>query len=884
MSTHYSQPAHLTIVQSTEAGMKLDIMHTLGVDFSFNEADQTSSNEQFDSLADKLVFKISPITYNDGTGHFIKEVTMSQDLTHNNDILEGSYNIVSSATDESVDSNGNLLRPAQLVQIDLTPNLEEIYGSSVVASGTYSDVILAVRAYVVKSDGLLLANANYILLEHNPPATGVIPVQTSQVLSLKAAPTPPVIAQINASDNKLSIRFTTSSATPLSAHPENSDKYKVTVLVQKSGADLGYNEANLKHYTIEGTKETQTEEQEAGGQYVINCTLIGSTAASADNNLNGDELINGQIYEVSVSVENETGKSIQSVTSTGVPTNDPLRIIASGVETEFTPSTDASMVKLVETSFGPIAANMKATFLEEAGIHTTMVYWGVADPSNTTEGKYQGISSTYHSENALSNVGVDSSSDLTYSLTLAIPRTWFSDGSGGYNTFIDIQARIGQTTNLEDGGVDEKLSLLMEHNQRAYLVNSESIVFDASAGPLENGIEVESIDRISGNQTFRATITCLDSTANPNITSVLKRYNSILYPDQPEWQSQTNELSLTQTGNSHSGATPAYHYNILQYSINETQGKLEFTASIDDPNGTEYETGTNYKFIAVKEIQVFALKNPGPTDGSSGLDVTIHRMGATEYPRCDCDITDLSANLNGWKISSMDLDVFESNTYENKVVRKVNQELPGILSGQHPENISNMGYNDDPGIYDCEFRPNFTPDGMTPQQETLYAYEVDSWIINLSEKSNWSESHNNTNFFNNPHVMFLDLSGGVKRIQGRTNGSTVPSDGYISIGFIQEYDASGIALANQYNVSRVDASDPNVISSTDAQTISTLQGLGFDGRTDSVENRWYFEITLSHPTPLVPNTLLRNTDNEPFDGLVMINPTDAKSSIGLRYG
>jgi hypothetical protein len=432
----------------------------------------------------------------------------------------------------------------------------------------------------------------------------------------------------------------------------------------------------------------------------------------------------------------------------------------------------------------------------------------------------------------------------------------------------------------------------MAENQKAYLVNRDSIVFD-STGPLKNGIELETLDKSSGSQNFRASITCLDQNAAPTIKSVLKR-NDNTNPTNPYWQSLVANLSLDQSGNSHSGVTSNFHYNVMQSSILEMAGLLQFTASIEDPNGTKFGTGsdaTTYKLSAFRTIQVFAIKNPGPGTGGSGLDVTIHRMGAGEPPRCVCDITDLSNNLNGWSISSMDLRVFTKvvNGSSTLVVHKQNQSLPGILSDQHAPTTS-ASYSDNPGLYDCEFKANFTPDGMSTDQELLYNSVVSNWNIYYPKSSDWSNSSNsNTNFYNNPELLGVKLIAGGMEIQGRTNGSTLQLDGLQSIAFIQQYDGTGNMLANQYGVSQVHAGEEDVITASDEQIISTLQGLGL-GSEGLNGNPWEFQIKLTHPGVLVGNENLYSTPRDPegwpqiFEGVALINPTDAKTAIGIVYG
>lgn len=900
--------AHLTVVQSSEAGMKLDIMHTLSVDYQATDAGpifdgvisevemMTASNETFGKLADKVMFIISPITYNDNTGMVLKEVKMSQELTYNDDIFDGPWHILldNSRRDNSRRGRGEntfLPRPAQVVQLDLTPYLEEIYGPSIVTSGTYSNTTVAVRASAVASDGTVLAEANYILLEHNPPypdQNGQVSITNQQVLSLKAPPTPPEITRMLAGDNKLFIKFTTTSATPL-VRSTSSGNILVSALVQTSGTDLGFDDSNLEHYIIEGTLESQSAQEETDGIYVINVILNGEN--SVGNNMGGDILVNGQLYEVSVGVENETGKSKHGGTQSAIPVNLPPRITNSRVETVFTPDVMLhSVMPLVETSFTPTAANMIATFQEETGLHSSTVYWGVADSTETTSGKYQGIHSTYRSEDALTSVGVEGTdSSLRYTLTLAIPRSWFDNGAGGYNTSIDIQARVGQTPT--SGGA-ETFSLPMDLNQKAYLVNRDSIVFD-STGPLTNGIELETLEQSSGSQVFRASITCLDQYAAPTIESVLRRYDSTVPGRGGGWQSLWGQLSLDQSGNSHSGVTSSFDYDLLATSIAETTGLLQFTASIEDPNGTKFGTeqtgqGEVYKFSTQREIQVFAIKNPGPGTGGSGLDVTIHRMGAGEYPRCVCDTTELAQNLNGWSISSMDLRVFTKvvNGSSTLVVNKQNQSLPGILSDQHAPTTS-ASYSDNPGLYDCEFKANFTPNGMSTDQELLYNSVVSNWNIYYPKRSDWSASNSNTNFYNDPEVLGAQLIAGGMEIQGRTNGSTLQLDGLQSIAFIQQADGGGNLVANQYEVSQVNAGELNVITDPDADIISALQGLGL-GSEGLNGNPWEFQIKLTHPGVLVGNENLYSTpitgDDQIFEGVALINPTDAKTAIGIVYG
>jgi hypothetical protein len=592
------------------------------------------------------------------------------------------------------------------------------------------------------------------------------------------------------------------------------------------------------------------------------------------NNLDGDKkLDNNKLYEFAVSMARQVSEdsyvySPMSDTVTGVARNVPPAISTdhTHVTTNWTnPGSDAAILSLAEITlgedidgFGDVACTMHAKIYDAELSNASQIFWGVAptvadeeyDATDPSGDVWKGMMAGRLDLKAFKNwdgVAIDGG----FKIEMPIPRSWFE----GDDRTIQVAARISQTTTAPDTG--ESVTTYgpnMTSFQTAHLVTNNQVTFN-STGPLSNGVTISSHSATSGDLQLSLAGTTLDPNAPLYVKydQLRSGANGSLYGNFP--------LTINGDGGFSGTTSGTFTYD----ELTSVSGPMTIEAVVDDPNGTEYAEGVVQQFKVVTSVPLAALKSPSDT-----MVASIHRTNADRPPRCECNVNDLSANLNGWTLKSVDLEVFESADRANVVVsrpalgiRPADGIDESVLNGQFDSN-TNISYSNLPGNYDCGYTANLTLDNMSDNERALYEGYYGAPVpqpgIEIREAvSSWAGPK--TNYYNNPVISSVTINGGGgMRIQGKTNGSTIEVDGYQSYGFVAE----GGDDVGHYELS--------IASAASAPTLTS---------------GWNFDVTISHTEPLVLDPHYGGLNvvqgGKIFDGFAVVDPTDAHSYIKISY-
>ena len=489
-------------------------------------------------------------------------------------------------------------------------------------------------------------------------------------------------------------------------------------------------------------------------------------------------------------------------------------------------------------------------------------------------------------------------------IRLAIPRKWFKDGEKS----IKLQARIGQKA---EGVSGEVFGSLMSNSLTAYLVADTGPVTFANSGPKQNGIRVVSRDEEDGTQQIGVSGEVQPLNASPTVTWK--------FP-QKDATSKTGIIAVTSnTSGTFTGVQNLSYDTILkgvQAEKNDAWkgGDLTIVATIDDPNNTINYTIADVSVVqtytATSVVTLYPFKTPTGT-----MEAAIARNTVGKPPLCSCDFNKLQ--LNGWTLSSLSLDVFETDNSGVKVVNQLAVE-PNVAKEPTDFNAFNPGltlkYKDSPGRYDCKYTAKFTLN-MPSDAYDMYPVNLRTQpqpLVKGAYEATAVCAANRTNFYNDPEITGIslvdvadlsgaaeDLSGVVMRVQGMTNGSQVPISGYQSLGFVRDGSDSDVEVSfvkgddnagKVLYLYRLDVSG-NLVSAN--SSLNELNKLG-NGQVDN-DKRWEFDIMIKHDNSLVAdpfthngnlnNGNLNNNNNKEyeFDGLAIINPSDALSVTGLLF-
>jgi type 1 fimbria pilin len=760
----------------------------------------------------------------------------------------GLRKLISLNPDEAFISDN---RKVQTAQIELTKkDAELIFGEGQV---NYSDYEVAVHLRALDAiGGVELASVSSMSTDHTAATT-----LSPHVLTEYFLPTRPEITRVTPGDNKIAVRFTTVSATQLIKTGTN---IKVHMGVQKvSTSNTGHVTnhmvpvpAQIGAYTHDSTSNLWT----------IDCVLH---PQDSDGNY---LLENKTMYEVAVAVGNSSGDSELSEGKKTTPSNRPAQLTDSSVKSHWTynGNWDDAELNIDYISFDATAAHLIAEFNDSDArpTNTCQVYWGVRDDNNHAEGAYKGISSGRSNSMSLTEAAAAAADLGVNVIKLPIPRSWFQNGE----KTIELQVRVGQTTTDSLTGVaTEYFGDLMDAPQTAYLVNRDVLTFDADVGPLPSspGIKLEEIQQQEGNQRWSVSGKVLHTLSLVSVTWELSRGET--------WMNTTGSGIPTLQGDTWYQSTGNLSYNVIKFGVDEGAGDLTFEASIRDPN----DNTTQLK--VTQSLKLYPIKTPTGT-----VTASIYRPGLPgQPPRCRCDHNFSAETLHGWGIDSLQLRVYSKDFGSGSKLAYKNDLLP--LSDRNGSFEAMQGlvpYNHNPGMYECRYTAhttNFNYNDMTPNQKTLYAEQMSKWNIYISSATNWAGTMGITNFYRAPEIISVSLDGGKKKIHGRTNGSFVPLSGYQSIGFVLETDEHGNAKPGQYTVSNTHGGEANVLTGDMINLLTDLQGRGNVAWVEEEDAplRWDFNITMEHRYLLVEGS----TAGDGFEGIVIINPSDAPSAIGL---
>ena len=799
--------------------------------------------------AHRFRLAISPINYNN-TGHLVKEKVISATELNLN-------------TDEDN-------REAQVAEFDLRPHLEDIYNETIVASNTFENYQVSVSLIAYQLNGDVLGEAKFITTNHSVNSSLLSP----HSITLSDTPLKPTISKKISGDNKITLTLVVDSASSLT----NAGTHRVLVTVQESPHGSNDHAAfEMSQYLLTPRSIEVVSTSSGITSYMVEVVVDGITLAG-DNKID-----NNKLYEFAVAMARHVSNddylySPMSDTVTAVASNEPPAILTENthVTTNWTnngsPAETLSLVDIslgtVDPSFGEVACTMHAEIFDVELSNASQIFWGVA-PDSPTDPSYalqdvsgyvwKGMKAGRLDLKAVKDWdGVRNDAGNGYKIEMPIKRSWFSETAPGRT--IKLAARISQTTTNPDTG--ESVTMYgpdMTSFQTAHLVTNDQVTFD-STGPLSNGVTLNSYDATSGDLQLSIAGTTLDT----GVTLAVK-YEQLRSGENSDLSG--NIATNTDDNGDFSGTSQTFTYEELT-SVN---GSMMIKAVIVDPNGTPYQNyeGTVQQFMAVSSVPLAALKSPSGT-----MVASIHRTNVGLPPRCECNVSDLSANLNGWTLKSVDLEVFESATPTQIVVSSAAlgfRDADGIdeseLNGQFDHNTS-LSYSNWPGNYDCKYTANFTLDNMSDDERALYQEYYGGTVpqpgIDIREAaSSWAGPL--TNYYTNPVINNVSITGsGEMRIQGKTNGSTIEADGYQSYGFVAE-----AGQVNQFELSIASAASAPILT--------------YDG-----QSRWNFDITVAHTLgPLVLDPDYGGVDviqgGKVFDGFAVIDPTDAQSVIKISY-
>jgi hypothetical protein len=813
-----------------------------------------------------------------------------------------TFNRDDAQIEQSVDEGGVSLqyRQAQVTVFDLRLHLKDIYNEDIVTTHAFGAYNVSVNLIALDSNGNVLGEAFVITDDHDSrvvqgmAATSLMPVYT---------PSKPTITQKMSGDNKITLKFDVESSSSLletGTHP------KVLVTVEEPVFGEGLNETNFKalmsQYVLTPRSITVADIARLthSTMYEVEVVLEGEGKGYGT----GKKIDNLKIYELAVSMARHVnGNYVYSPMSdpvTAFASNEPPRIDVSNthVDTNWTMAIeDAAILPLADISFGTVmsladisfgthtetwdgevACTMHAEIFDRELGDADQIFWGVA-PNESDDPVYLDADASGYVWNGMMPGRLDlkafknwdgtrNSAGDGYIIEMPIPRSWFS---GDVRT-IEVVARISQTTtNQRTGESVTKYGPNMTSSQTAHLVTNNQVSFDTT-GPLSNGVTISSHSATNGDQRLSIAGTTLDTN-----TSLFVIYSpepggaapQVRPDDQPSLYG-TFPITTSADG-SFSGTSGLLKGGDVYFM----RTPMVIEAVIDDPNGTPYQTVTQ-QFKTASHARIAAFREP-----SGRMAAYISRKGVDEAPLCDCDVNDLSANLNGWTLKSVDLKVFESANHGNIVVSRSALAVDALdgdglavdaLTGQFDSN-TNLQYSNYPGSYDCEYTANLTLDKMSADAKTLYegfyggTVQSRSVAFTRREESGQSSEEEGGNYYNNPVITNVTIDGsGNMQIQGKTNGSTIKVGGYQSYGFV--VDPSGNPDHYEFSV----AANENT---------PTLWDDGQSGRN--------FDVTISHNEPLVLYPAATSVgpggtgEGQIFSGFAVVDPTDAKSYIKIAY-
>ena len=831
-------------------GMVVQLCYTQSAGWAdeTDEAGNTVKVIQHGTRAAKFSLAISPVEAWGGgnppavTGSFVKEQLISAT----------EQNVNNAALTPSQDPDGNptepAARPAQFADYDLECHVKDIYNKDIADQGTVAQYPVTIRAVAYDADNNILAVATAMhdrhsdTIDHYEIVDGT-PVWRSaeenppinpHVLTMSIRPSPPEIKEISPGDNKISLRFETKTAAgiPVSA--------QVKLLVQLSNT-TDHAEAIISEHTV-SAKEVAYDTQ--SDVYTVRCELEGRM-------VEGDEtsdykLVNGELYQIFASVaDNNSVWSHMGPGVTVTPRNTPRGLRNEKVTTVFSSGLSEEVLLLSDVTFGETACVLTAEIPDLDVVNPAHIYWGVREvdlAGNELAGGFQGMSNN-ELRRAKKAWGEEERVGDMYKVTMNIPKSWFRNEHNGYDSHIQLQARVGQTTKHDADDTETELyGDLLGNHKSAYLVTSEEVVFNQTVGPLKNGIQVIERNASNGRQRFSVA----GKGDSPTVTYSYPQKDGVDVSGSISIDSMSGDF----VGSMAVGAGLTYE-NILNgtgYTDIDgphAGGVLTFRATVDDPNDP-HPSGVK-KFATETTVPLYPFKYP---TGDRIAD--IERGPVNTPPLCSCDISGLSANLNGWSLDSMQLKVFESADHTNIVVSHPELSLNSLDASFNAN--TGLAYNNWPGNYDCRYTANFSLANMAGASKTLYGGFMDEPII-VIEKSHEGKS----NYYNDPVITSVSIIEGSMNIIGSTNGSTMKPEGYQSYGFVQEKDEFGIDLSGQYRLSVAQATGEVVTS-----------------------DNWIFNTNIAHLEPLVKDPDPRVTVGEEiFDGFAVVNPDDAQSYFKL---
>jgi biotin operon repressor len=763
----------LTLIPLSKAGMVVEACFT----------QEVTAESDYGAQASKITLDISPADFA---------------------LTEGGQYTVEFDDITAIDTNTYLNdRRAQKVRFDLSPYVKEIFGEEAVQTGHYPAVAVRVEAYDEQSN--MLAYTTLLRPEHN-----LNQITNPAELVYYDRPTTPVITEISHGDNEISGTFTTTSVDDLLTTENGVVAVDVVIQADITGAPI-------RSFKVAATSHATNP---ISGERTIGFKLDGRIG---DDNTEY-KLVNNVLHEVSVGVANEHGASLQSDTRRITPSNLPAQLTNPNVITDLSrywdpdngvPIDGKEVLTLSDSGstngagwFGCIL-EVEFSDLDAYRPGTCRFLWGVVPTTSDQEGAY-GFAGMDNNRRA--SLPISTAMLINGKYRLMIPPHWFKDDEGNTLMSIKLQARVGQTTT--DTATDvtkEYFGALMENAQTAYLVTSEQVAFNQE-GPLNNGIKVIERNSNTGSQRFSVAGKTFDPSDMPTVT-----YS---YPGSTPL---TGNISIDSSGGDFTGNMAALTYNQI---LNGDWG-LTFRATVIDPNGTPAAGGNVQKFVAESTVTLYPFKDP-----TGVISANIERTTVNTYPLCSCDISDLSANLNGWSLDSMQMKVFESDNSSNIVVSHQDLSLTS-LNGSFDANTG-LSYNNWPGKYDCRYTANLSLANMAQASKTLYGGFMDEPVI-----ANTAVATEN-NYYNDPVITSarLDASGG--RVGMRIQGST-----------------------GQYGLSVATA--PGVVDTSD---------------------NWIFNTVIMHQESLVqdPDTdgfRVTADSGQIFDGFAVVDPTDAQSYFKL---
>jgi hypothetical protein len=719
---HHEPIVRAMVVDSDQ--MSLDVLYTPSFTYLVDEFQVGSLDTTSGIRASKFRLTISPTAYSYG-GVYFEEIIVGTDQV-GSDYFAGIHPAP----------------PAQRVTFDLRDHVKEIYGEDIV---DYEQHDVNVLIEVEDGSGVLLAETREMI---NPAVAITLEDPTANIvkrLGMGVLPRTPEILELSPGDNKITLRLRTDNGSLI-----GNSKPDVYFVLQRS--NVSYSENKITHYKVKA--DTLAVDGETGDNVIT---------ASLDGRI-GDEnsefkLVNGELYEVGVGVSNTFGRSQYSSTKMVTPRNHPAKLKNEKVTTVFSSGISGEVLLLSDVTFTDSACLLTAEISDLDVVTPAHIYWGVVEGdlagNELYAGGFKGMSNN-EARRAKKTWDGERISD-GYKVTMNIPKSWFRNEHNGYDSHIQLQARVGQTTKHDADDTETELyGDLLGNPKSAYLVTSEEVVFNQTVGPLKNGIQVIERNASNGRQRFSVA----GKGDSPTVTYSYPQKDGVDVSGSISIDSMSGDF----VGSMAVGAGLTYEnilngtgYTDIDGKNWPTGGVLTFRATVDDPNGTPAAGGNVQKFATESEVPLYPFKFP--TGGSSA---DIQRTTVNTAPLCSCDISGLSANLNGWSLDSMQLTVFESNNSSNIVVSHPDLSL-NSLDGSFNAN-TDLSYNNWPGRYDCRYTANFSLANMAGRSKTLYGGFMDEPII-----ANTAVATEN-NYYNDPVITSarLDASGGRvgMRIQG----------------------------------------------------------------------------------------------------------------------